>query len=58
MKFSNEIWAVVPARSGSKSIKHKNIKMPKVVSASKDGKMLFVGTNDTIKYGIHKFQLK
>ena len=26
MKFSNEIWAVVPARSGSKSIKHKNIK--------------------------------
>ena len=41
-----------------KIVKHKNIKMPKVVSASKDGKMLFVGTNDTIKYGIHKFQLK
>ena len=26
MKFSNEIKVVVPARSGSKSIKHKNIK--------------------------------
>ena len=26
MKFSKEVWAVIPARSGSKSIKHKNIK--------------------------------
>ena len=26
MKFSNEIWAVIPARCGSKSLKNKNIK--------------------------------
>ncbi len=26
MKISNEIWAVIPARSGSKSLKNKNIK--------------------------------
>ena len=25
MKFSNQIWAFIPARSGSKSIKNKNI---------------------------------
>ena len=27
MKFLNECWAFVPARSGSKSIKDKNIKL-------------------------------
>ena len=26
MKLLNEFWAFIPARSGSKSIKHKNIK--------------------------------
>ena len=26
MNFTKEIWAVIPARSGSKSIKNKNIK--------------------------------
>ena len=26
IKYSNEVWAVIPARSGSKSIKNKNIK--------------------------------
>ena len=26
MKISNEVWAVIPARSGSKSLKNKNIK--------------------------------
>ena len=27
MKLSNEIWAVIPARSGSKGLKNKNIKI-------------------------------
>ena len=27
MKIKNEFWAVIPARSGSKSLKHKNIKL-------------------------------
>ena len=26
MKFVNECWAMIPARSGSKTIKNKNIK--------------------------------
>ena len=29
MKFVNECWAMVPARSGSKTIKNKNIKIIK-----------------------------
>ena len=41
-----------------KIIKHTKIKMPKVISVSDDGKMMFIGTNDSVKYGIHKFQLK
>ena len=27
MKFLNECWALIPARSGSKTIKNKNIKL-------------------------------
>ena len=29
MKISNEIWAIIPARSGSRAIKNKNIKLLK-----------------------------
>ena len=31
MKFLNEIWAIIPARSGSKGLKNKNIKLLKGV---------------------------
>lgn len=59
MFFSNEIWAVIPARSGSKSLKNKNIKnlMKKpliahsIISANKNKlikKVLF--TSDSKKY--------
>jgi DNA-binding beta-propeller fold protein YncE len=41
-----------------KIISHTKIKMPKVISVSGDGRMMFVGTNNTENYGIHKFLLK
>ena len=59
MKISNEIWAMIPARSGSKSLKNKNIKIflgkpliaHSIISAKKNNlidKVIF--SSDSNKY--------
>ena len=59
MRISNEIWAVIPARSGSKSLKNKNIKkllgkpliVHSIISAKKNSlidKVVF--SSDSNKY--------
>tara|TARA_Y100000389_G_C17405728_1_gene487917 strand:- start:80 stop:802 length:723 start_codon:yes stop_codon:yes gene_type:complete len=59
MKISNEIWAMIPARSGSKSLKNKNIKIflgkpliaHSIISAKKNNlidKVIF--SSDSDKY--------
>ena len=59
MKFKNEFWAFIPARSGSKSIKNKNItslgKKPLIaysLVAAKNSKNIakIVFSSDSIKY--------
>ena len=62
MKYLNEVWAVIPARSGSKGLKNKNIKIiadggikfsgdiAKALSAGADAVMigsLFAGTDES-----------
>ena len=59
MKISNKIWAIIPARSGSKSLKNKNIKIflgkpliaHSIISAKKNNlidKVIF--SSDSNKY--------